>query len=336
MNQEIITLAHGSGGRAQQILINGLIMKYLGNPILAGLEDAAVLPRVDGRLAMTTDSFVVSPVFFSGGDIGRLSVCGTVNDLAAMGAKPLYITCGFILEEGLTLKDLEKILGSMRDAAKEAGVIVVAGDTKVVERGKADRIFINTAGIGVISFAGISVLNAKPGDAIIISGTLGDHAVSILKDREGIGFEAAIKSDCAPLNKMLSPLLKSGIRIHAMRDPTRGGLAAVLNEIASSSGVEMTIDEASVPVKPAVRSACALLGFEPIYLANEGKMAVICAQRDAKRAVSLLKKTRYGRDAAVIGRVGKKDKKGRVLLRTTAGGERIVFMPEGEQLPRIC
>jgi hydrogenase expression/formation protein HypE len=338
VNTDVITMAHGSGGRAQQKFINEVIKKYFSNPVLDKMEDGAVLPPVKGRIVMTTDSFVVSPVFFPGGDIGRLSICGTVNDLTAMGARPLYLTAGFILEEGLSITDLEKILASMQKAAKEAGVIIAGGDTKVVEKGKADRIFINTSGIGEMVRSGINISasNAVPGDAVVISGTLGDHEISIVKGREGLEFGAVISSDCAPLNRMLEPVIKAGVRINAMRDPTRGGLAAVLNEIAAASGIEISIDEDKIPVKKAVKSICSVLGFDPLYLANEGKMALLCAGKDSMRAVSILKKNKYGRDAAIIGNVSGKDRKGKVLLKTSAGGGRIVFMPEGEQLPRIC
>jgi hydrogenase expression/formation protein HypE len=338
LTNDIITLAHGSGGRAQLRLINDVIKKRFSNPVLNKMEDGAVLPRPAGRIVLTTDSFVVSPIFFSGGDIGRLSICGTVNDLAAMGAKPFYITAGLIIEEGLRISEFERILASMQKTAKEAGVIIVGGDTKVVEKGKADKIFINTAGMGIMINPGldISASNAAPGDAVIISGTLGDHEISILKDREGIGFEADIKSDCAPLNKMTAALIKAGIKISAMRDPTRGGLSAVLNEIASASGVEIDIQESEIPVKKAVAAICSVLGFEPLYLANEGKMAIFCQSKQAKRALAILKKTKYGRDVAIIGRVTGKNKKGKVVLKTGAGGERILLMPEGEQLPRIC
>lgn len=334
---EVITLSHGSGGGAQQKLMNGVIRKYFSNSVLDKMEDGAVLPAVKGRIVMTTDSFVVSPLFFPGGDIGRLSICGTVNDLAAMGARPMYLTAGFILEEGLNLRVLKKILASMQRAAREAGVIIAGGDTKVVEKGKADGIFINTSGIGELT-AGpdISAANAAPGDAVIISGTLGDHEISILREREGLKFDALVSSDCAPLNHMLEPAIKQGLRIHAMRDPTRGGLAAVLNEIAAASGVEITINEGSIPVKKGVRSICSVLGFDPLYLANEGKMTVICAKKDAGRMADTLRKNKYGRDAEIIGSITGRDGKGKVLLRTTVGGSRIVFMPEGEQLPRIC
>jgi hydrogenase expression/formation protein HypE len=335
---DVITLSHGSGGRKMQRLITGVILKYFDNPILRKMDDSAVLPPVKGRLAFTTDSFVVSPLFFSGGDIGRLAVCGTVNDLIAVGAKPKYLTAAFIIEEGFKTPDLERVLLSMKKAAREAGVIIAAGDTKVVEHGKADGIFINTSGIGVIESNNIkiSASNAKPGDAIIISGTLGDHETAILKERKGLGFDSTLKSDCAPLNKMLQPMIKPAYGIHVMRDPTRGGLAAVLNEIASASGTDIRIYNNKIPVNKTVRSACAIFGFDPLYMANEGKMAVICADKSKNRVLQALKKHKYGRNAAIIGRVLRKSKSPKVYEATNAGGERIVFMPEGEMLPRIC
>jgi hydrogenase expression/formation protein HypE len=335
---EIITLSHGSGGRKMQKLISGTIMKYLDNPILRKMDDSAVLLPIKGRLSMTTDSFVVSPLFFSGGDIGRLAVCGTVNDLTAVGAKPKYLTAGLIIEEGFRVADLERILLSMKIAAEEAGVIITAGDTKVVERGKADGIFINTSGLGEITSdkTYISAAGAKPGDAVIISGTIGDHEIAILKQRKGLGFDSGLKSDCAPLNNMLLPLIKTSFNIHVMRDPTRGGLAAVLNEIASASGVDIRISNDKVPVNKTVRSACSIFGFDPLYLANEGKMTIICADKSKNNVLKALKQHKYGRNAAVIGKVLKKSKSPKVLEDTTAGGERIIFVPEGEMLPRIC
>lgn len=333
---DVITLSHGSGGRKMQRLISGIIMKHLGNPVLNKMEDSAVLPAIKGRLALTTDSFVVSPLFFSGGDIGKLAVCGTVNDLTAVGSKPLYLTCGLIIEEGFKISDLSRILSSIRRAAAEAGVIVAAGDTKVVERGKADGIFINTAGAGEVISKGISVSNAKPGDTVIITGTLGDHEIAILKERKGLGFKSAIKTDCAPLNNLLSPFLKPSYGIRVMRDATRGGLAAVLNEIAAASGVDIKIYNNKVPVSKTVKSACSLFGFDPLYLANEGKMAIICANKGSKKLVKAIRRHKYGKNAAIIGRVAGKSSSPKVYEETSAGGERIIFMPEGEMLPRIC
>jgi len=338
MENEIITLAHGSGGNASLKLINNYIKKYFSNKVLNKMEDAAVLDLKAKKIAMTTDSFVISPIFFAGGDIGRLSICGTVNDLAAMGARPIYITVGLILEEGLLLKDLEKIIISMKKTADEAGVIIVAGDTKVVNRGKADKIFINTTGIGkIISNKNeISSSNAKSGDSLIITGSIGDHEVAILKEREGLELKVKICSDTAPLNKIIEKLLKNKVWIDAMRDPTRGGLATIMNEIALSSGVDIEIDESKVPIKATVVSVCDILGFDPFYLANEGKMLIICHKSHEKKALKLLRSTKYGRNAQIIGRVTEKSSKPQVVLKTRIGGERILFITEGEQLPRIC
>ncbi|HRU39715.1 MAG TPA: hydrogenase expression/formation protein HypE [Candidatus Goldiibacteriota bacterium] len=318
--------------------MTGLIMKYLGNPTLNKMEDSACLPGINGRMAFTTDSFVVSPAFFSGGDIGKLAVCGTVNDLAAAGAKPLFLTAGLILEEGFSIRSLEKILISMKKTAFEAGVTIVAGDTKVVERGKADKIFINTSGLGSInqSCGELSVSNAAPGDAVIISGTLGDHETAILKERKGLSFKSLVKSDCAPLYGMIKPLLRLGKSLHSMRDATRGGLAAVLNEIAASSGVDLMIYGSRIPVNKAVKAACGLFGFDPLFMANEGKMAVICDSGVKNRVLKILRKHKYGRKAAIIGEVLRRNKSPKVYEKTDSGGERIVLMPEGEMLPRIC
>jgi len=337
MNNEIITLAHGAGGRAAQRLIDDYIKKYFSNEILDKLEDGSVLELNSKKIVMTTDSFVVNPVFFAGGDIGKLSICGTVNDLAAMGARPMYITAGLIIEEGLEISDFERILSSMKKTAEESGVKIIAGDTKVVEKGKADRIYINTAGIGEIinTALNISASSAKEGDFVIISGTTGDHETAILKEREGIGFEADIKSDCAPLNNMIEKVINTGAQISVMRDPTRGGLATVLNEIAAASGVEIKISEELIPVNEIVKSACSILGFEPVYMANEGKMVIITAPGDEKKVLEALRKTEYGKEAAVIGKVTG-NKKPAVIIETISGGERILMISEGENLPRIC
>jgi hydrogenase expression/formation protein HypE len=336
--EKTITLAHGAGGLKMQSLINNVIMSHFSNSVIDKMEDAAVMPGIKGRLVMTTDSFVVSPIFFSGGDIGRLSVCGTINDLSAMGARPLYLTAAFIIEEGLLVSTLEKIVFSMKKTCDEAGVFIACGDTKVVERGKADKIFINTSGIGEITGnkTRISCSAARPGDAIILSGALGEHEISILKERTGLGFDSSIKSDCAPLYDMLKPVIRLGAGIHVMRDPTRGGLAAVLNEIASASGVDISIDEAKVPENKTVKSACAIFGFDPFYLANEGKMVIICSDKSKYRVVKALKMSLYGKNASIIGKVTAKSKRNRVTALTASGGERVIFMAEGEQLPRIC
>ncbi len=338
MNKDIITLTHGSGGKAALRLINDYIKKYFSNEVLNRMEDAALLKINNKAICITTDSFVISPLFFSGGDIGRLSISGTVNDLSAMGTKPLYITIGLIIEEGFSIADFEKIIISMKKTAVESGVKIIAGDTKVVEHGKADKIFINTTGVGELidSKSKISVSNAMPGDAVIISGSIGDHEIAILKEREGLDFKSKIKSDCAPLNKIIEKLIINKIKINTMRDPTRGGLATVLNEVATYSGTDISIEESKVPIKKAVKAACDILGFDPFYLANEGKMVIICSKNHTKRALKLLKSTIYGKNAALIGYIGNKKQKPRVTLKTRIGGERILFMTEGEQLPRIC
>ncbi|MBP7792407.1 MAG: hydrogenase expression/formation protein HypE [Candidatus Goldbacteria bacterium] len=336
MTEDIITLSHGAGGRLSRELINKYVKKYFSCTELDKLEDAARIKINSGTGVITTDSFVISPPFFSGGDIGKLSVCGTINDLSAMGAKPLYLTCGFILEEGLKISDFEKILKSMSKTAEQAGVKIVTGDTKVVQKNKGDLIFINTTGFGVPVRHGlkISASNAKPGDKVIITGNIGEHEIAVLKDREGLSFEADIKSDCAPLNGMIKKLLDADVTVHAMRDPTRGGLAGVLNEIASDSKVNILIEEEKLPVSKTVKAACSIMGFEPWYLANEGKMVIITEERDVIKALKILKNDKYGRKSEMIGEVKKGN--GRLILKTRIGGKKVLLMPEGEQLPRIC
>lgn len=332
----IITLSHGSGGKIARKLIENYIKKYFLCPELKSLEDGAIIKVNSKKAVITTDSFVIFPYFFSGGDIGKLSICGTINDLAAMGARPLYLTCGFILEEGLPLSDFEKILKSMSKIAKETGVKIVAGDTKVVPRTKGDGIYINTTGLGepIDENYKISVLNAKPGNAIIITGNIGEHEIAILKDREGLSFTADIKSDCAPLNKMVEELILNKIKINTMRDPTRGGVAGVLNEIAKSSRVDIEIFEDKLPISRVVRSACSIMGFEPLYLANEGKMIIILDNKDAEKAINILHRNKYGKNARIIGYCKKGS--GTVKIKTKSGGIRILLQPEKEQLPRIC
>jgi hydrogenase expression/formation protein HypE len=337
--ERIITLGHGAGGRKSQRLISGLILKHLTNPVLDRLDDSSYLPRQTGKPAVTTDSFVVKPLRFSGGDIGRLSVCGTVNDLTAVGARPICLTVGLIIEEGFSMETLDMILSSLRKTCDEAGVFVAAGDTKVVGRGQADGLYINTTGFGVeASKTPISSSGAEPGDVIILSGYLGDHEIAILKERSGGSFQADIRSDCAPLNRMILPLLSAGHGIHAMRDPTRGGLASALNEIAAASKVDIRIDSEDIPVRRPVRTACEMFGFDPLNLANEGKMVLFCDPRKSGRILSGLTKHRYGKHAAVIGTVTGRTRSGtpRVIEVTDTGGERIVLIPEGELLPRIC
>jgi len=333
---EIITLSHGAGGKIARELINDYIKKFFNCPELNKLEDGAIIKTNSKKAVLTTDSFVIYPIFFSGGDIGKLSICGTVNDLSAMGAKPLYLTCGFILEEGFLLSDFKKILQSMKKTAKEADIKIVAGDTKVVPKSKGDGIYINTTGYGELldEKICISAYNAKPDDSVIITGNIGDHEIAILKEREGLKFDAKVKSDCAPLNQLVKELITAKIKIKAMRDPTRGGIAGVLNEIAQSSRVDILIDENSLPVNKVVLSACSIMGFEPLYLANEGKMIIILESDDAQRALKVIRKNKYGRNAKIIGKVIKG--KGLVKLKTKTGGVRILLQPQGEQLPRIC
>jgi hydrogenase expression/formation protein HypE len=334
--QEKILLAHGGGGKLMQELIENLILKEFENPILAELDDAAVIPFKEGRLALTTDSFVVDPIFFKGGDIGKLAVCGTVNDLAMKGAVPKYLTVGFILEEGLLIEDLKKILHSMRLTAEEAGVEIVAGDTKVVGSGSADKIFINTAGIGIVP-EGVSPgsSKARPGDAVLINGYVGDHGIAVLDNREGLGLRIPVESDCAPLNHLVASILEVTQEIHVFRDPTRGGLASSLNEIARQSRVGIRLEEAAIPLRESVRAACDLLGYDPLYVANEGKVLVICPEEHAEAVLARMRDNPLGRQAARIGEVVE-DEDRLVTLKTFIGGTRIVDMLAGDQLPRIC
>lgn len=332
-----VIVGHGSGGKLSHDLISGMFLPPFDNPALRKGDDAGVVqPFPCARLAMSTDSHVVWPLFFPGGDIGRLAICGTVNDVAMMGAKPLYLTAGFILEEGLELGLLEKVVQSMQASAAEAGVQIIAGDTKVVERGKADGIYINTAGLGVIEGdVAISGNLAQPGDVVIISGPMGDHGIAVLAARNELGFETDILSDVAPLNHMVEALMESSDAIHVLRDPTRGGVASTLNEIASQSGVSIWLQEDALPVRPAVKAACEMLGFDPLYIANEGRLLAIVGRDDADRVLQTMRGVRYGAEAAVIGEV-QADRPGRVLLRTPFGSTRIVDLLMGEMLPRIC
>lgn len=330
-----ILLGHGGGGRLSQQLISELFLRYFGNPILNGLEDAAALALPPGKVAFSTDSYVVTPRFFPGGNIGKLAVCGTVNDLAMRGAIPLYLSVGFIIEEGFPVAELTEIVQTMAAAAAEAGVQIVTGDTKVVGKGAADSIFINTAGIGVIGEGiDISAANARPGDKIIISGTIGDHGMTILSLREGLSFKADLQSDCAPLNGMLKELLQFGEQLHVLRDPTRGGVASTLNEIAQTSKVGMVLQEESLPVKPQVKACCDLLGLDLLHLANEGKVLVIVAASVAEQVLQLMRKHPYGTDACIIGEVV--DNSNKVALQTIFGSKRVVDVAAGELLPRIC
>ncbi len=331
-----IDLGHGGGGRAMTQLIEELFAAAFGNIHLAQGNDGALLPQVPGRLVMATDSHVVSPLFFPGGDIGRLAVHGTLNDVAVMGARPLYLAASFILEEGFPLADLRRIVASMAQAAQDAGVPVVTGDTKVVEQGKGDGVFITTTGVGAAR-EGITLSGdrAWPGDAILLSGSLGDHGMAILAAREGLGFDSPIVSDTAALHGLVSAMLDSGAAIRVLRDPTRGGLAATLNEIARQSGVGMRLDEAAIPVRPAVAAACEFLGLDPLHVANEGKLVAVCAAADAARLLTVMRAHPLGGNAAVIGEVVA-DAHGFVQMTTLLGGRRMVDWLTGEQLPRIC
>jgi hydrogenase expression/formation protein HypE len=332
-----IMMGHGSGGRMTHELVGRVFQAYLSSPSLAAGDDfAALLLPGTGRLAVSTDSHIVKPLFFPGGDIGRLAVCGTVNDVAVSGAVPRFLTAGFILEEGLPVETLQRVLASMQAAAQEAGIQFVAGDTKVVERGKADGLFINTTGFGMIpEGCQINGALAAPGDVVLISGTLGDHGIAVLSARGELGFETGVLSDVAPLNGMIASLLAAAPHTHVLRDPTRGGLATTLNEIANQSQVCIQLEEKAIPVLPAVQAACEMLGFDPLYVANEGKLIVIVPPDEAGPALACLQAHPYGRLAARIGEV-KAVPQARVLLRTLIGGTRIVDTLAGEILPRIC
>jgi len=330
-----VLLDYGSGGRASQRLISDLFLKYLGNDELNRLNDAAELD-MSGRIAMSTDSFVVDPIFFPGGNIGSLAVHGTVNDVAMMGAIPRHITCAYILEEGLPMDDLEEIVKAMGQAAKEAGVTVVSGDTKVVPVGAVDKIFINTTGVGdIVVDPAPSGDAAKSGDAVLISGTLGDHGLTILGTREGLDFEAKLESDSSSMNHLLLKLVQELPEVHVLRDPTRGGLATTLNEITYSSNVCCELVENDIPVKPEVKGGCSILGLDPLYLANEGKFLCILPEEHAEKALEIMKADPLGKDACRIGTMTE-DNPGKVVLVTQLGGKRLLGMLEGEQLPRIC
>lgn len=332
---EKILLAHGSGGKLAHELVEEIFVKAFDNPILARLDDSASID-FSGRLAFTTDSYVVNPIFFPGGDIGKLAVCGTVNDLAMCGAKPLYLSLSFIIEEGLTRSELKTIVGSVQRAAREAGVKIVTGDTKVVHRGSADKLFINTSGIGIVpDGVDISGSSAKPGDKVLLSGPIGDHGIAVLSKREGLSFSTQLESDCAPLNNLVADMLNASSNIHCMRDPTRGGLATTLNELAKQSKVSIRIDEKKVPVRDEVLAACEMLGLDPLYVANEGKLVAIVPAEDADKVLKAMQGNHYGKEASLIGEVFE-NKPGRVVMRTTIGASRIVDMMVGDPLPRIC
>jgi len=341
LRDKSITMAHGGGGRAMRELIDRLVVPAFDNPLLAALEDQACMPlqalQTHGdRLAFTTDSYVVSPLFFAGGDIGKLAICGTVNDLAMSGARPLYLSCGLIIEEGLPTATLERVLASMADTAHAVGVQVVTGDTKVVNRGDADQLFINTAGIGVVP-AGVSIsaTRAQPGDVVIVNGTLGDHGVAILVARNELDLHSDITSDCQPLHSLVQTMLAACPDIHCLRDATRGGLATVLNEFAASSKVGVHLHERALPIRPDVRGACEILGLDVLYMANEGKLVAVVPRESADAVLAAMRAHPAGADAAVIGEV-QADPAGHVIMNTLFGGDRVVDMLVGEQLPRIC
>ena len=332
---DTVILGHGSGGTLSRDLLNRLFLPELGKAAPRALDDSAIVTIDDQRYALTTDSHVVSPLFFPGGDIGRLAICGTVNDLIMVGATPIALTCGFVLEEGLSFDVLQRVVASMKAAAQEAGVYIAAGDTKVVQKGGADQLFINTSGMGKIPEGiNISGANAKEGDVVIISGTIGDHGIAVLSAREGLGFETTLESDVAPLNHLVQAMMGAG-EIHVLRDPTRGGLATSLVEISEQSKVMIELNEQALPFKPAVKAACEMLGFDPLYVANEGKLVAFVKDSDAQKIVAVMKKTKYGEDAAIIGKVIGSGKS-QVRLKTAIGGTRLVDMLPGEMLPRIC
>jgi len=330
-----ITLAHGSGGRLSRDLVELFAGKF-SNDILSELGDSGVFELGGSRIAFTTDSYVVKPLFFPGGDIGKLAVCGTVNDLAVSGAEPTYISCSLIMEEGLDMGTLGRVIDSMASAARDAGVKIVTGDTKVVERGGCDGLFINTAGVGLmLPGAELSLRGIEPGDRVILSGTVGDHGMAVLSRREGMRFKGSIESDCAPLNDLILGLLRSCGGVKFMRDPTRGGVATVLNEIALGSGYGVLIDERNIPVRDEVRGLCEILGIDPLYVANEGKVLAVVGSEDAGEALELMRSHPLGREARVIGEIVP-GPSGKVGLRTAVGGTRILPMLRGDQLPRIC
>ncbi|MBK6792755.1 MAG: hydrogenase expression/formation protein HypE [Anaerolineales bacterium] len=336
-HNEQIVMGHGAGGRMSHQLIQKAFVSAFQNTALNAGDDAALVEAgLRQKLSISTDSHVVFPLFFPGGDIGKLAVCGTVNDVAMLGAKPLYLTAGFILEEGLPMDTLKQVIESMRLAAEEAGVQIVAGDTKVVQRGKADGMYITTAGVGVVrENVNVSGANAKPSDAVIISGTMGDHGIAVLGARGELGFQSSLQSDVAPLNHLIAAMLDASPNIHVLRDPTRGGLATTLNEIATQSKAGIVLNEESIPVHPEVNAACEMLGFDALYVANEGKLVAIVPQEDAKKVLAVMKSTKYGEGAVVIGEVVA-EPKSRVLLKTALGSTRVVDMLAGEMLPRIC
>ncbi|MDD5140073.1 MAG: hydrogenase expression/formation protein HypE [Verrucomicrobiales bacterium] len=331
-----VMMAHGGGGKLMHQLLENVFGKAFSNPILDTRHDSAQFQVPPGRLAMTTDSYVVRPLFFPGGDIGSLAVHGTVNDLAMSGARPLYLSCAFIIEEGLPMETLWKVVCSMRDAAKRCGVQIITGDTKVVDKGKGDGVFINTTGIGIIETAVfITPRSVQPGDAVLVSGDLGRHGMAIMAVREGLQFESQIESDSAPVHEIVLALLRAGIEIRCLRDLTRGGLASALNEIAEAAGVRIQIEESAVPVREDVHAACEMLGLDPLHVANEGRFAAFVAENDAERALEIMRSHEAGAGSALIGKVTGRSNP-MVVLKSRIGANRILDMPSGEQLPRIC
>jgi hydrogenase expression/formation protein HypE len=336
LKDELVTLAHGAGGKASHALVDSLFLEELGNPLLEPLADAALFERGGTRLALTTDSFVVKPLFFPGGDIGALAVHGTVNDLVVVGARPLYLSAGFIVEEGFPTADLRRVASSMAAAAREAGVAVIAGDTKVVEKGKGDGLYVNTAGIGALEReAELSPAHVRPGDRVFVSGSLGDHGMAVMIARGELDLEVELESDTAPLNGLVDTLLAAVDGVRWLRDPTRGGVATVLNELALTADVCVRLDETALPLRPEVLGACEILGIDPLYVANEGKLVGIVAPEDAEAAVAALRSHPLGREAAIVGEV-LAGPEGLVLVDTAFGGSRIVDMLVGDPLPRIC
>ncbi len=338
MKQKTVLLGHGSGGRLSHELIKNLFVKYFDNPILDRQGDSALLHTKSDEIAFTTDSYVIDPIFFTGGNIGKLAVCGTVNDIAVSGAEPKYLSAAFIIEEGLPMDELEQIVSSMADEARKAGVQIVTGDTKVVDKNKCDKVFINTAGIGIINKKNLHISSGEQisaGDKILINGTIADHGMSVMAARNFESFKTDIKSDCACLNHFIKDILDSGARVKFMRDATRGGMASVLCELAESHGFGVEIDEENVPIRENVRGLCELLGFDPFYVANEGKIVVIVDANDADQVLSVMQKNEFGKEASIIGSIVK-DHPGKAILKTEIGGKRIIDMLAGEQLPRIC
>jgi hydrogenase expression/formation protein HypE len=336
-HKDKIVLGHGSGGKMMTDLIKESFYPPLANPVLLAGNDAGVVQLNDElSLAVSTDAHVVSPLFFPGGDIGKLAICGTVNDIAMVGAKPLYLSASFILEEGLDISVLERVVQSMKNAAEEAGVDIISGDTKVVAHGEADRMYISTTGVGILdSNYVIGGSEAKPGDVVILSGTIGDHGIAVLEARGELGFKTTLESDLAPLNHLVLAMMAASQNIHVLRDPTRGGVASALNEIAVQSNVGILLEEDSIPIHPEVAAACEMLGFDPLYVANEGKLLAIVKQNDSAKILDVMKRSKYGENSSVIGKI-EESPSGRVLLKTGLGSTRVVDLLSGEMLPRIC